>query len=282
MGKTTRGGFAEDPSARGDCFPLPLRRLTLAAEIVVIGHVRLQAARTGRFRVARDQLIVPALDGKIERVLRIHVDQLEIDPAPLRITTLRRKDSVWITRESLSPPGLPPSRLSAEWVGAERGIATSARGSADQRVEFFAPAWARKVTIEVTMPREQWQLFTDFGFTLLDSDGRQIEAAPINYAVARLEAEIPEGPERQLTIVLSPGFADGASNALWNARLAVRMYAAAPVALGDLVEGPVALPPSPFALPSGFHPLWLLTTRLGDRVWHREAGLPEAPGPLMP
>ena len=212
--------------------------------------------------------------------------ELEINPAPLRIATLRRKDSVWITRESLpaSPSVRPPvqPRLSAQFVGAERGIATSARGSADQRLEFFAPAWARKVTIELTMPREQWQLFTDYGFTLLDADGRQITATPVNYAVARLEAEIPEGPERQLTIVLSPGFADGASNALWTAKLAVRMYAAAPVDMGELPEGPFVLRPSPVALPSGFYPLLTLITRLGDRVWHQEAGLPDAPGPLMP
>ena len=207
--------------------------------------------------------------------------QLEIDPAPLRIATLRKKDSVWIERNPLASAD-PPLRLSAEWVGAERGMVTSSRGSVDQRLEFFAPAWAKKVSIELVMPREQWPQFTDFGFTLLDADGRQITASPINYAVARLEAEIPEGPGRQLTIVLSPGFADGASNALWNARLAVRIYAAAPTDLGDLPEGPVALRPSPVALPSGFHPLWLLTTRLGDRVWHQEAGLPEAPGPLMP
>jgi hypothetical protein len=194
---------------------------------------------------------------------------------------------VWITRES--PPASPPARLpassarlSAQFVGAERGIATSARGSADQRLEFYAPAWAKKVSIELTMPRGQWPLFTDFGFSLLDADGRQIAAAPINYALARLEAVIPGGPERQLTIVLSPGFADAASNALWNAKLAVRLYAGTAVDMGEVPEGPFTLRPSPFALPSGFHPLLQLITRLGDKVWHQEAGLPEAPGPLMP
>ena len=210
--------------------------------------------------------------------------EVEIDPAPLTITALRRKDSVWITRESppAGPPARQPASLSAQFIGAERGIATSARGSADQRLEFYAPAWANRVTIELTMPRDQWPLFTDFGFTLLDVDGRQIAAAPINYAVARLEAVIPVGPERQLTIVLSPGFADGASNALWNAKLAVRLYAATPVVMGDVPAGPFAIGRSPFDLPSGFHPLLQLITRLGDKVWHQEAGLPEAPGPLMP
>jgi hypothetical protein len=161
-------------------------------------------------------------------------------------------------------------------------MVTSSRASADQRLEFYAPSWARRVSIELTMPRDQWSLFTDFGFTLLEADGRQITASPVNYAVARLEAEIPEGPERQLAIVLSPGFADAQSRALWSARLAIRLYALAPVDMGEVPSGPFTMHRSPFTLPSGFHPLLEITTRLGNRVWHRETGLPEAPGPLMP
>jgi hypothetical protein len=207
---------------------------------------------------------------------------VEIDPAPVRVTALRKKDSVWITPEPLNGSADPSIRLSARWLGGERGLVTSSRGSAEQRLEFFAPAWAKRVVIELNMPRDQWPLFTDFGFTLLDSDGRQIVAAPINYAVARLEAEIPEGPARPLTILLSPGFADAKASALWNARLAVRLYAGSSVDMGELPASPFALRSSPFALPSGFHPLLEITTRLGNRVWHRETGLPEAPGPLMP
>src|SRR6185503_21196473 len=105
---------------------------------------------------------------------------VDIDPAPVRVTALRKKDSVWITPEPVGPSVPPPLRLSARWLGGERGMATSSRGSAEQRLEFFAPAWARRVVIELKMPRDQWPLFTDFGFTLLDSDGRQIVAAPIN------------------------------------------------------------------------------------------------------
>jgi len=207
---------------------------------------------------------------------------VDIDPAPERVSALRKKDSVWISSQPIGRPADPAIRRSASWLGAERSIVTTARGSADQRLEFYAPAWARRVVVELTMARDQWPLFTDFGFTLQDSDGRQITASPINYAVARLEAAIPEGPARTLTIVLSPGFADAAASPLWSARLAIRLYAATPADMGELPEGPFVLRPSPFALPSGFYPLLDITSRLGDRVWHRETGLPEAPGPLMP
>jgi subtilisin family serine protease len=213
----------------------------------------------------------------------VEVDAMvDIDPAPVQVAALRKRDSVWIEQKAVGPAAHPPARLTARWLGGERGMATSSRGSVDQRLEFYAPAWARRVSIELTMPREQWPLFTDFGFTLVEADGRQIAASPINYAVARLVAEIPDGPGRQLTTVLSPGFANANADALWTARLTIRLYAATPVDLGELPESPFALRPSPFALPSGFHPLLEITTRLGNRVWHRETGLPEAPGPLMP
>ncbi len=207
---------------------------------------------------------------------------VDIDPAPVRVNALRKKDSVWIATERVNRSDDRPIGLSAAWLGGERGMVTSARGSADQRLEFYAPLWARHVIVELTMARELWSLFTDFGFTLLEADGRQIAATPINYAVARLETDIPDGPERPLTIVLSPGFADALATPLWSARLAIRLYAATPVYMGELPAGPFALRPSPFALPSGFHPLLNITTRLGARVWHRETGLPDAPGPVMP
>lgn len=204
---------------------------------------------------------------------------VDVEPSPVNLRVVRRKDSVRVTTEA--PSVGPAARLTASWLGAERGITTSARGSADQSLEFFAPAWAKRVLVELTMPREQWPLFTDFGFTLVDADGRQIAASPVNYAIARLEAEIPEGPARQLRIVLSPGFADPAANPLWNAQLSIRLYAPTPADLGA-IGGSFTVPSPPFTLPSGFHPLLDFIAHRGDRVWHRETGLPEAPGPVMP
>jgi hypothetical protein len=82
-------------------------------------------------------------------------------------------------------------------------------------------------------------------------------------------------------IVLSPGFADPGATHLWSGRLAIRLYADEPVPLGDDLGAQFTLPQLPFALGDGFFPLAHLLVRSGDRVWIRETGLPEAPGPLM-
>ena len=59
------------------------------------------------------------------------------------------------------------------------------------------------------MERAQWGKFTDFGVTLFDSVGRQIEKSPLNYAVGRLQAELPEGHgDMPVELALFPGFAD--------------------------------------------------------------------------
>jgi hypothetical protein len=204
---------------------------------------------------------------------------VDIAPAPVRVTAERRRSTVTLKTEQFS--SLPRS-IAADVVGAERGVVTSARGSDDQRLAFRLPSWARKAVIELKLDPEQWPLFTDFGLTLLDADGRQLGAAPMNYAVGRLEVDLPEGPDRMAEVVLSPGFADPGASALWTGKLAIRLYAAEPVHLGDELPATFALPPSPWPLPDGFFPLLHLHARSGGRVWSRETGLPDAPGPLMP
>jgi tripeptidyl-peptidase-2 len=203
---------------------------------------------------------------------------VEVDPAPVRLAVERRGQVVSVRSTALRQA---PVTLSGEIVGAERGVVTSGRGSADQRVSFRLPAWARHAVIELELERDQWPWFTDFGLTLLDAGGRQIATSPMNYAIGRLETDLPEGSDRMAEIVLSPGFADPGANHLWSGRLAIRLYADEPVPLGDELGEQFTLPQLPFALGDGFFPLAHLLVRSGDRVWIRETGLPEAPGPLM-
>ncbi len=204
---------------------------------------------------------------------------VDIAPAPVRLVVERRRTALSLKAERLAAPAVS---VGAELVGAERGVVTSARGSDDQRLSFRLPAWAKHAVIELKLDPEQWPLFTDFGLTLLDAGGRQLGTSPMNYAVGRLEVDLPEGPDRMAEAVLSPGFAEPGATTLWTAKLAIRLYAGEPVLLADELRETFTLPPSPWPLPDGFFPLIHLRARSGNRVWTRESGLPDAPGPLMP
>ena len=204
---------------------------------------------------------------------------LIVDPAPVRIAAERRRDQVTL---KTTPVREAPITITGQAVGAERGLLVSGRGSADQRLPFALPSWARHVVIELALERETWPLFTDFGLTLLDAGGRQIATSPMNYAIGRLETDLPQGGDRVAEVLLSPGFAEPGADHRWNGRLAIRLYAEAPVSLGDSLASTFRLPALPWRLGDGFFPLVRFIARSGERQWVRETGLPEAPGPLMP
>lgn len=204
---------------------------------------------------------------------------LIIDPAPARLAAERRKDQVTL---KLAPVSSAPVTVSGELIGAERGALVSGRGSADVRLPFTLPAWARHVVVELTLERDQWPLFTDFGLTLVEQGGRQLATSPMNYAIGRLEIDLPEGGDRAAEIVLSPGFADPGAEHRWSGRVAIRLFAGAPVPLGTGLGATFRLPESPWKLPDAFFPLANFIMHANGRKWIRETGLPEVPGPLMP
>ena len=86
--------------------------------------------------------------------------------------------------------------------------------------------------MDLTMSREQWSRFTDFGVTLFDSAGRQIEKQPLNYAFGRLQAALPEGHgDMPVELALFPGFADTTGDEAWTVRASIRLYADSAVTL---------------------------------------------------
>jgi hypothetical protein len=179
--------------------------------------------------------------------------------------------------------------------GAERVETVAARGSGARMIPFVAPPWAKAVVVDLTMDRAQWSRFTDFGVTLFDSAGRQIEKQPLNYAFGRLQAKLPEehGP-MPLQLGLYPGFADSSATDNWTLRAAIRLYADSAVSLDPVSQGDSStsiapgktvtlsftLSASPWPLGDGFFPLGVLVARSEDRSWTREGGLP-LPNPAM-
>lgn len=183
-------------------------------------------------------------------------------------------------------------------VGAARTEPMNGAGADTGRLELDLPGWVRRVEIDIQMSPDDWPKFTDFGVTLEDADGRQIEKSPLNYAVGRLTAELPRARTGgTATLKLFPGWAALVPGARWNVTARVRYYGeeGRAVALAPEGQGTVTLQPetsegirfataaAPWPLPSGFVPLVRWSAGVaGKEPWILEAPLVKAPPPLMP
>ena len=219
---------------------------------------------------------------------------IKVTQSPLRLHLARQRAGAVARLSNLSPATVRAD-VAMLLGGGERVETVVARGSEVRRIPFVAPAWAQAVVVDLTMDRAQWSRFTDFGVTLFDSAGRQIEKQPLNYAFGRLQAKLQDHQGNQrLELVLFPGFADPSSEENWTLRATIRLYADSAVALDPAVEadsvvtiGPgktataeFTLPDSPWPLGDGFFPLAVLVVRLGEHSWSREGGLP-LPNPAV-
>ena len=219
---------------------------------------------------------------------------IQVTQSPLRLHLTRQQNEAVAALANVTA-----SPVSAELAillgGGERVETVMARGSATRRIPFLAPAWAKSVVVDIMMDRAQWARFTDFGVTLFDSTGRQIERKPLNYAFGRLQASLPENHgDMPVELALFPGFADPETNEPWTLRAFIRLYADSAVALSrpESAAAPVTvapgrsasvafgLPGSPWALGDGFFPLGILVARVAEHTWTRESGLPLPNPPL--
>jgi hypothetical protein len=219
---------------------------------------------------------------------------VKVTQSPLRLQLGRQGATAVAQLSNLT--STPASAEVAMLIGgAERVETVVARGSAVRRIAFQAPEWAQAVVVDLTMERAQWSRFTDFGVTLFDSAGRQIEKQPLNYAFGRLQAKLPEQRGNQpLELALFPAFADPTSQENWTVRAAIRLYADSAVALepaaaadsvltiapGKAASAGFTVPANPWPLGDGFFPLAVLVARVGEHSWTREGGLP-LPNPAL-
>jgi hypothetical protein len=218
---------------------------------------------------------------------------VRVTESPLLLHLTREKTDVVGTLRNTSTAPVK-AELAMLLGGAERVETVVARGSAVRRIPFVAPAWARSVVVDLAMNAEQWGRFTDFGVTLFDSIGRQIEKQPLNYAFGRLQAKLPEGHGNMpVELALFPGFADTTAESL-TLRASIRLYADSAVALKapgakpDVTIAPgktetvrFTLPESPWPLGDGFFPLGVLAARSDEHTWTRESGLAQPLPPMM-
>lgn len=212
--------------------------------------------------------------------------------SPVRLGAALVADSLEIHASSVDAGPLEV-RLRTALTGAAAQFSASGDGREVVRVAVPVPAWAARMAVDATMPREAWPTFTDFAVTVRERNGRLLEAAPLNYAFGRLTTPVPE-PVRGDTVVihLRPAPARDHTDRPWRLDLLVRFSADRPWALDDggtsrasLAAGATRrvrfpLASWPLAIPSGFLPLVTVVALEGDdAVWTRELPLRGAGGP---
>ncbi|HEY3012811.1 MAG TPA: S8 family serine peptidase [Gemmatimonadales bacterium] len=220
---------------------------------------------------------------------------IKVIQSPLRLQLRRDQSGAVATLANVSPAPVK-AQVAVLLGGGERVETVVARGSAVRRIPFVAPAWAKAVVVDLTMDRAQWGRFTDFGVTLFDSVGRQIEKEPLNYAFGRLQAKLPDQHgEMPVELGLFPGFADPSGDEAWTVRASIRLYADSAIVLepmrgadstvviapGKTTTAGFTLPPDPRPLGDGFFPLAVLVARADEHSWTREGGLPFPNPPIM-
>ncbi|HVH68946.1 MAG TPA: S8 family serine peptidase [Gemmatimonadales bacterium] len=163
------------------------------------------------------------------------------------------------------------AQTSMRLVGAERDVAVSGRGGVPESVTVRVPDWAARAVVDVVMPREQWDDFTDFGVTDFDSAGQQVGQGALNYALGRHTVTVPPTLRgHPVTVELFPAFARANGTHPWRASVRVRFLLEEPRSLGGEADvtvvpgGRVAVPLPKHAdlpLPDDFAPLAELRVR---------------------
>jgi hypothetical protein len=216
---------------------------------------------------------------------------MRVDQSPFRLSVPQDDAAAVVELTNLSSSAAD-AQVAYALIGGEYNQPVSATGSGVVRIPLAAPAWVRGVVVDVEMDRGQWDRFTDFGVSLFDSTGSVIAKEPMNYAVSRLKAPLPEQhADWPLEVRLFPGFADSASMQEWKAQVTVRLYSDRPTVLetdgqrtasASLAPGQskavrFALARPPGRLPKGFQPLGVAVVHSAGEVWTRETALRSAP-----
>ncbi len=204
------------------------------------------------------------------------VYELDVFAPPLSgitVTARARIASIALAKTEASNPGTASAggRLSTTLLGAECAVEVRGRGAPAESLAVRVPAWADRAEIDVQLPREQWNDFTDFGVTEFDAAGQQAAQGAMNYAFGRQTFGVPGtlkgGP---LTVELFPAFARDGGAHPWRATVRVRFLLRAGDPFGDrstvtVLPGgraPLPLGKTPdLPLPDGCAPLVELRVR---------------------
>lgn len=231
--------------------------------------------------------VAPPLDGANASIV--------VNQSPFAIEAGRTRDSVSISLTNVAGETVSTQPF-VVMVGAERVVQVSTRGGDTQRIRFALPGWAVHAVVDVSMDREQWPIFTDFGLTVFDADGRQYGQAPLNYAFGRVHVDFPANRDTtgrgSAEVGLFPGLAEVNPEQKWSVMVSIRLYAdsahvtqlppAQHVTIGAAKKVSISVPwvPPTLQLGDGFVPLGIVVVPDGEHAWTREAALPFPATPL--
>jgi subtilisin family serine protease len=207
----------------------------------------------------------------------------EVRHSPLRVALAREGGLAVARLENVSRAEVAVQGLGGV-IGAGRRESVGGRGGAPVRVPLEIPSWTRLLQVDVSMPPAAWSAFTDFGLTLFDSAGRQLEVEPLQTALGRLEHELSDSASlRRAELVLFPAFADASSAASWNLDVTVRYFADSTLRLepsgtdavrigpGQEARMTFRLPDRTLPMPAPLVPLGFVAIRAGEDVWLTQA-----------
>ncbi len=220
--------------------------------------------------------VAPPLDGATAVII--------VEHSPVTIAATRQAHDVAVTLGNVSAAPVTSDPF-VVLVGAERSVTVAGTGGDARHVRFSLPDWAVHAAVDVSMDRAQWPIFTDFGVTLFDGDGRQLGKSPLNYAFGRLHVDLPKRGGGDVDLELFPGLAEPSAAQRWSATVSVRLYAdsahvsrlaGSRVTVAPGASSTLHVPMEPPGLPigEGFVPLGIVVVPEQDRTWTREVPLP--------
>ncbi|MDH5283000.1 MAG: S8 family serine peptidase, partial [Gemmatimonadota bacterium] len=220
-----------------------------------------------------------AAQGLYEVVVVAHPQQpasaaLTVTRSPVGIGATREGDSLVVRLHNYSAAA-QTVETAAGLVGVERQVTLAGSGSAPQRVSLTIPEWAERLAVDVRLDPALWPALTDFGVTLVDASGRQIDQEPLHYALGRLTIDLDSTHAGGAELLLLPGFADRGEKP-WSASVSLRFYGgepevvqhASPVTIEPGATGRVTLPwqDSPFRAGEAFFPLGIVAVTVNQRL----------------
>jgi len=116
--------------------------------------------------------------------------------------------------------------VSAAVIGMRTVIPVTSSKDMPVVLPISVPQWVGSVTVEVELPNGAWSQYTDFGVTLYDSTGFQMEQGPMTYGFGRTEFELkPRHKGQRLTVELFPAFAHIDAPNEWTASVRITLNA---------------------------------------------------------